>query len=275
MPGRKYIEDNPLYTIFHENSKNFEINPVAESDIPDDWMEVEYKEYESTRKDRFDTTNPDSKFEQLVTARRSPSGFVDEPITREELERLLQFTAGITRHGETDDDHQRAYPSGGARYPLEVYPVVLRGDGIEPGCYHFDVRAPALSRIPTSTDKSIESFVYDEIYPQSASVALFLTAKLNRTTRKYGERGYRYALFEAGHAMQNACLAATSLGLACRPYGGFLEDQADDFLGLHSDETTLYLGFVGRPSDDAVDAGTGGFSNQRNNATGTDSEIDQ
>lgn len=249
MTGRKYIKDDPFHAVFHENSKNFEVDPIAESAMPDDWKEVEYKRYKSDSKHEFETTKPESNFERLVASRQSPSGFTGEPISRGDLERLLQFTAGITRPGETDNAHRRAYPSGGARYPLEVYAVVLRGEGIDQGRYHFDIREPALSRLPTPTDQSIESFVYDASYPEDAAVALFFTARLDRTTRKYGERGYRYALFEAGHAMQNSCLAAESLDLSCRPYGGFVEDRADEFLGLHSDETTLYLGFVGHPPD--------------------------
>jgi SagB-type dehydrogenase family enzyme len=114
--------------------------------------------------------------------------------------------------------------------------------------------------------------VYDKSYPQSAAVAVLFTAKMDRTTRKYGERGYRYALFEAGHAMQNLCLGAQSLGLSCRPYGGFIEDKADELLGVHDDETTLYLGFVGRSSTVPTDVGDDQRTDQATKSDGTNDE---
>ena len=38
---------------------------------------------------------------------------------------------------------------------------------------------------------------------------------------KYGPRGYRYMLLEAGHAAQTLCLSATELGCATLCLGGF------------------------------------------------------
>ena len=62
-----------------------------------------------------------------------------------------------------------------------------------------------------------------------------------RSRFKYGERGYRFALLEAGHAAQNMLLAATALALAALPLGGFYDRRLDELVGADGlDEATLY-----------------------------------
>ena len=58
-------------------------------------------------------------------------------------------------------------------------------------------------------------------------IAVFL-----RTQKKYGPRGYRYILLEAGHVAQNLCVRATELGLATLCAGGFLDSALNELLGL-------------------------------------------
>lgn len=250
MTSRKRIHDMPLHRVYHENSKNLQIDPITKSEMPSEWLEIEYKSYdhvETTPLPRLDTKGDETvPLHAAIGSRRSPASFDPVDITRDELAQLLTKTAGITGRGDSNHEHRRAYPSGGARYPLEFYPVVLRSDHVERGVYHYNVRANSLERLPQDDTHRYEGFLYGSV--EGAALLLFVTAKLDRTTRKYGERGYRYANLEAGHAMQNLCLMAESLGLACRPYGGFLENEADDYLRLNDDETTLYIGVVGKPA---------------------------
>ena len=43
----------------------------------------------------------------------------------------------------------RPYPGGGARYELEIYPVIYRCDGIKPGVYHYHPLEHQLCAIST------------------------------------------------------------------------------------------------------------------------------
>jgi SagB-type dehydrogenase family enzyme len=72
---------------------------------------------------------------------------------------------------------------------------------------------------------------------------------VERLMHKYGDRGYRYILLEAGHAAQNMCLAAASLDLGALPVGGFFDSYVAELLELNQEqEALLYaLGF-GRPA---------------------------
>ena len=60
-----------------------------------------------------------------------------------------------------------------------------------------------------------------------AACAFLLLAVFGRTRFKYGQRGYRFALLEAGHVAQNVVLAAAALGVAALPLGGYYDAQVD------------------------------------------------
>jgi SagB-type dehydrogenase family enzyme len=67
-----------------------------------------------------------------------------------------------------------------------------------------------------------------------------------RSTFKYGERGYRFVLLEAGHVAQNLSLTACALGMGCVNIGGFFDRKVDELLeldGLH--QSTIYMAGVG------------------------------
>ena len=142
----------------------------------------------------------------------------------------------------------RAVPSGGALYPLELYAAVLRVGELEPGLYHFDPLSPGLEviRLGLLAEELAALSTYPEIVC-SCPVLVFVAAIFGRTRFKYGLRGYRFALLEAGHVAQNIVLAATALGLAALPLGAFYDRRTDAFLGLDGvNESTLYGIALGR-----------------------------
>jgi SagB-type dehydrogenase family enzyme len=67
-----------------------------------------------------------------------------------------------------------------------------------------------------------------------------------RTRFKYGLRGYRFSLLEAGHLVQNVVLAATALGLPAVPLGGWYDRRLDELVGADGlDEASVYAVAVG------------------------------
>jgi SagB-type dehydrogenase family enzyme len=72
---------------------------------------------------------------------------------------------------------------------------------------------------------------------KDSAANIIITAIYERTTVKYGERGIMYVHMEAGHAAQNICLQATSLGLGAVTVGAFDNDQIKGILGLSPKET--------------------------------------
>ena len=63
-------------------------------------------------------------------------------------------------------------------------------------------------------------------------------------TAKYGERGGRFALLEAGAVMQQLSLTATDLGLAGVVVGGLLDDYWLAQLGLTRTGAVVAFGYL-------------------------------
>ena len=77
---------------------------------------------------------------------------------------------------------------------------------------------------------------------ESCAVALVVTAMLWRSRFKYGQRGYRFALLEAGHLAQNVLLASEGLDLAAVPVGGFYDRRLAALLAIDGvNEVPLYV----------------------------------
>ena len=195
---------------------------------------------------------PECALWHAIEARRSRREFGTGPIAAAEVAALLHAAYGVTDQLEAPDGSGalplRAVPSGGALYPLELYVAALRVDGLEAGLYHFDPLLGCLeiARIGLASDELAALSTYPDIVSQCAAL-LLVAAVFGRTRFKYGLRGYRFALLEAGHVGQNVVLAATALGLAAVPLGGFYDRPTDEFLGLDGvNESTLYTIAVGR-----------------------------
>ena len=76
---------------------------------------------------------------------------------------------------------------------------------------------------------------------------VFITAVFERSVFKYGDRGYRFVLLEAGHVAQNINLAVTALGLGCVNIGGFFDRDIDEFLGIDGlTHSSVYLMAIGK-----------------------------
>jgi SagB-type dehydrogenase family enzyme len=198
---------------------------------------------------------PELPLWDAIGRRRSQRAFADAPLAGDELSALFHAGYGVTGVLESPTGVHalplRAVPSGGALYPLELYGAALRVDDLHPGLYHFDPLRPGLEslRVGLRPAELAGLSTYPEIV--SGCGVLFLVAAIfGRMRFKYGLRGYRFALLEAGHVGQNLVLAATALGLASVPLGGFYDRPTDEFLGLDGvNESTLYMVAVGRPAD--------------------------
>jgi SagB-type dehydrogenase family enzyme len=195
---------------------------------------------------------PDLTLAEALRDRRSERGFGTGEVTFRQLSAVLDAGYGVTRSADPDDPQPlRAVPSGGALYPLEVYAVLARVQEAEPGLYHFDPLRRVLEvlsqgELPLATLK--EASIYPEIVGGCAGT-LLVTGVFWRSRFKYGLRGYRFVLLEAGHLVQNVLLMCAALELAAVPLGGFYDRAVDELLGADGvNESVLYAVCLGRPS---------------------------
>ncbi|HUK45875.1 MAG TPA: nitroreductase family protein, partial [Gaiellaceae bacterium] len=98
-------------------------------------------------------------------------------------------------------------------------------------------------------DRRLDDLRAALVEPRLAEVTaalMVVTGVFWRSRFKYGQRGYRFALLEAGHLVQNAVLAAADLDLAALPVGGFHDRRLDDLVGADSlGEAALYALVLG------------------------------
>lgn len=124
--------------------------------------------------------------------------------------------------------YRRPFPSPGALYPTEYYLLLNRVNDVAPCIAHYDPREHCL-RILAEQDG--EAFARIDIRTESnsppvqAPVVLVTTMVPQRATAKYGARGYRMGLLEAGHAGQNICLVAEAIGIGSLVYGSYFDDE--------------------------------------------------
>lgn len=129
-----------------------------------------------------------------------------------------------------------------------MYPIILNCKGIEKGLYHYNVKENILEvLLKENLNRWIIKTTGGEKWIANSSVVFVITGVLDRTRIKYGDRGYRYSLIEAGHLGQNLCLLATELGLGTCPIGGFIDKEVNELLDIIlQKEVALYLIAVGK-----------------------------
>ena len=189
---------------------------------------------------------PETPLARVLHERESQREFGEEPLDLSAVGALLHAAYGVTR---TDPSGQsfRCVPSGGALYPLELYVAAARVDGLEPGVYHFDPLRRCVGRLHAAD--GLRRLGAASAYPEitdGCAVTVYVAAVFWRTRFKYGLRGYRFALLEAGHVVQNLVLTATALGLASVPLGGYYDRSVDEVLELDGvNDSTIYAACIG------------------------------
>jgi len=142
----------------------------------------------------------------------------------------------------------RAWPSAGGLYPLDTYVAAARVVGLVPAIYHYNPVAQQLERLNARDPVDVvdRGFFGQEMARQAAAV-IILVASFDRTVVKYGERGYRLVLLDAGHAAQNLLLTAEQLDLDAVAVGGFHDDALASDLGLDGiSEAPVHAVLVGK-----------------------------
>jgi SagB-type dehydrogenase family enzyme len=158
--------------------------------------------------------------EKTIKSRRTIRSFSSRGITLKDFSQLLWAAQGIIEEG----GFRRAVPSGGALYPIDVYALVGENgvDEIESGVYHFNPGTHEITLVKEGDSRrELAKAALSQTWMAEAPVTLIITAEYSRSSSKYGERGMRYSMMEAGHVGQNVFLQAEALGLGAGIVGAF------------------------------------------------------
>lgn len=210
-----------------------------------------YRAYPGTPRIAVGQSVPDRlrSFHALTRSRRSHRDYVGQAVRRADFDALLHTACGITgaMPWAGREVKLRAYPASGALYAVEIYPVVFRVEGLEPGVYHYRAIESVLEVVRANIDRThIVGAALPVEREMVAGVAamICLAGFFPRHERKYGQGGYRMLVAEAGHISQSLVLAATALGLSARPFGGVFDDLLNHELGLDGEGEQFLLAIL-------------------------------
>ena len=205
-----------------------------------------YKQYADAEKVTLPTDwDMDRELRQTLQYRRSCRRFGESPLSMKDISMLLWASQGIT--GRAGNFFFRTAPSAGALYPVETYLSMQNVETIEAGLFHFQPAEFSLDKLSGefSGNKVAEAALGQSFLAQ-AGVVFIWSAILRRNFSKYGHRGMRYILMDAGHISQNLLLAAEALGLGACPVAAFYDDELNALLGLDgTEESVIYMAAVG------------------------------
>ncbi len=205
-----------------------------------------YKQYAEAKKITLPTDWKISKgLGKSLQYRRSCRRYTSTPLRVEELAMMLWASQGIS--GRAGSFLFRTAPSAGALYPVETYLSVQQVESLRPGLYHFQPTEFALEMIREGfAGKKVAEAALGQSFMAEAGVVFIWSAILRRNFSKYGHRGLRYIMLDAGHICQNLLLAAEALDLGACPVAAFYDDQLNRLLDLDGEEeSAIYLAAVG------------------------------
>ena len=154
--------------------------------------------------------------ENVIKKRRSVRSFKPDPISEEDLRKLL--------------DAARWAPSAGNCQPLEM--VVVEKE---------------------ETKKRLATAALDQSFIAEAPVILVFCANLPRTERRYGKRGTDlYSIQDTAASVQNVNLIAHELGYATCWIGAFDEGEVSEVVNTPEEVRPLALVPIGKPDEDPV-----------------------
>ncbi len=186
---------------------------------------------------------------EVIDARLSERSFGSIALPEAYIGSLLWAAYGKrTKGGEVCN---RVVPSAGATYPLSVYLLALFVEGVSCGFHRYQPDSNSLVFLPQIIIPSRVNdwFRTTHIDYTKAAAIVFIVGNWQGICPKYGARGYRYLLLEAGHMAQNVCLLATALGVSHVPVGGFVDDAVNTAFDLDTEkEGTVYSVVLGQLS---------------------------
>lgn len=216
--------------------------PLAYDKWPIAWKTIHYKNYPRFPFIKLPPLKPSSELEKVIAKRRSNRN-TNRSLSIGKLKKIIYFANYAV---QIDGRSYRAYPSGGARYPLEIYLFISNVNGLKKGLYHYSFENNCLEILqlknftPDLRESLVDGWVAD------SSVFLVITAIPGRSSIKYANKSLRYIFIEAGHLSQNILLLAHKYNVNTCPIGGFYEDKLNKLLRIdRTSEKAIYSIAIG------------------------------
>lgn len=192
-------------------------------------------------------TRSGNSIETVLKNRRTRRAFLDTPLTLKQVSQMLWAAQGVTV-----DWGGRTSPSAKSTYPLSVFLVASKVDGLEAGEYQYipGDRTP-VHELRSIIKVNLQQALYEvtnESSFKNASAVLVITGSMGKMAEAYGGIPHDKEVYlEAGHAAQNLYLQAESLRLGMVTISSFNEAKIRDLVKVPDSETIIYLIPFGLP----------------------------
>jgi len=131
---------------------------------------------------------------------------------------------------------------------MDIYAVVGENcvKGLEGGAYHYDPKSHAVLLVSEGDLRNkVAGAALSQTWMATAPLNILITAEYYRITGKYGNRGVRYAIIEAGHIGQNILLQPEAMGLGAGIVGAFNDEKVRQVVNISPNHEPLLILPVG------------------------------
>jgi SagB-type dehydrogenase family enzyme len=194
---------------------------------------------------------------EILEDRKSNRQYGNRYLTLNELSNFLYHSARVKRILKTKNGTltRRPYPSGGARYALEIYIANNRIRDIKKGIHFYDPLKHQLDLISENNTyrRKFNNLTRDvsTAVSRDPDVILIITAVFARTMWKYDKLSLSLMLTDLGCLYQTMYLVATQMNLAPCPIGKTQEHLVKNWLNLNwFEESHIGTFLLGVPEKD-------------------------
>jgi SagB-type dehydrogenase family enzyme len=171
-------------------------------------------------------------YKDAVLSRRSRRNFVQRPMAEAAVYALID---SLVRGG-----------SENARQFVGTGILVNSAGSRKPGYYLLDLEKERLGVVKEGPFvETMAHICLDQAWLSNAGLHFLFMADLEALEERFGPRGYRSAMLEAGRMGETLYLSAASMGIGCCGIGAFYDEEARQLLELNADARILYLVAVG------------------------------
>lgn len=166
-------------------------------------------------------------------------------ISADQLSSVLSEACAQAREG---GEALLPFASAGNLYGSEIYVCVNRVEGLRPGwVYHLRRAHGELEELWECDD--LDAVFENQTFLSASSAVIIITARIDRYEARYGQRGYRFALMEAGAIGHLLERSAGEVGVGACIVGGFPDTQLNRILDLPNTELSLLCVAIGSDPD--------------------------
>jgi SagB-type dehydrogenase family enzyme len=195
---------------------------------------------------------------RILGERRSIRKYGSNHIKLYDLSSFLYHSARIKEVYKTEEGvlTKRPYPSGGSRYPLEIYVSNNKMNDLQKGIHYYDPLKHRLVLLNKNKafQRKFNSFIMDIQHPtmnREPDILLIITAVFARTMWKYENLGVSLILSDLGCLYQTMYLIATDMKLAPCVIGKTYEELVRNWLNLKwFEESHVGTFMLGIPEND-------------------------